>query len=233
MAVSDELRIIADRAGRELHDIHDYFEHSRFAWQAVETLVAEGRPTSLQNDTTGTTVDGAGLVARTPRYIITYLSAFTFRHAVSIFEVFLFDFLDSLLMHNPWQFADRHVEVRTVLEAGSRQDILSAIVRKQLNELKYDQLREWFLAINRAVRLDCPSDDELETLAEIKAARDILEHNAGIVNELYLRKSGRKARWAAGDRIEIAAAYRLDSWALIQKVVGDIATAAITRLSRP
>ena len=48
-----------------------------------------------------------------------------------------------------------------------------------MNELKYEPLREWFAAINRAVKLDCPTGYEIDALAEIKAARDLLEHNAG------------------------------------------------------
>jgi hypothetical protein len=43
------------------------------------------------------------------------------------------------------------------------------------------------VAINKAVKLDCPTEDEIDALAEIKAARDILEHNAGVVNEIFRR----------------------------------------------
>jgi hypothetical protein len=106
------------------------------------------------------------------------------------------------------------------------------VILRQLNELRYKHLREWFVAVNKAVKLDCPTEDEIGALAEIKAARDILEHNAGVVNEIYLRKAGEKARYGIGDHIEIEDAYHLESWRLIKKVVQDVTIAAIGRLSK-
>ena len=46
---------------------------------------------------------------------------------------------------------------------------------------------------------NAPTEDEIDALAEIKAARDILEHNAGVVNEIYRRKAGKRARYEVGD----------------------------------
>jgi hypothetical protein len=108
----------------------------------------------------------------------------------------------------------------TVLKAADRDEIVSGVILKQLNELKYEQLREWFAAINRAVTLDCPAEDEIDALAEIKAARDILEHNAGVINEIYHRKAGKRARYEVGHHVEIDGTYHLESWRLMKKVVG-------------
>ncbi len=104
---------------------------------------------------------------------------------------------------------------------------------KRLNDLRYENLREWFATLNRAVQLDCPSEDEIDALAEVKAARDILEHNAGVVNDLYLRKAGKKARYTAGEQVEIDDSYHLASWQLIKKVVAEVIAAAIAKLAKP
>jgi len=80
--------------------------------------------------------------------------------------------------------------------------------------------------------LDCPAEEEIDALAEIKAARDILEHNAGVVNEIYLRKAGKRARYGVGDHIELEDAYHLESWTLLKKAVRDVTFAAIARLSK-
>lgn len=147
--------------------------------------------------------------------------------------MFLFEFLHRLLRHNPWQLAKRSLEFEAVLEAGSRDEIISGMLSKQLNELKYDQLREWFVAINKAVKLECPTESAIDTLAEIKAARDVLEHNAGVVNDIYCRKARKKARYAPGDQIEIDDTYHLESWSLIKKVIADVTTAAVAKLATP
>jgi hypothetical protein len=194
MPVTDDLRAIAERADRELDAVHDFFEHSKIVWHSFQILVGEGHKVSAENLATGTHIDQDGLVRLAPQYAREYLATFTFRQFVSAFEAFLFNFLHRLLLHNPWQFSEKQLEFGTVLKAASRDEIVSGVIRKQLNELKYEQPREWFAAVNKAVKLDCPTENEIDALAEIKAARDILEHNAGVVNEIYRRKAGGKAR---------------------------------------
>lgn len=51
------------------------------------------------------------------------------------------------------------------------------------------------------------------------------------MNELYVRKAGKKSRFAVGDRVEIDDDYHLASWKLFKKSVSDLTTAATTRLS--
>jgi hypothetical protein len=231
MHVADELGVIAEQAHRELDAVHDFYEQSKSVWQSFKVFVDQGNSVISQNVATGTIANQGELVALAPRYIREYLATFTFRHFVSTFEAFLFNFLHHLLRHNPWQFAKSRLEFEGVLRAADRDEIISGVITEQLNKLKYDNLREWFVALEKAVTLDCPSADEIEALAEVKAARDILEHNAGLVNEIYLRKSGRKARYAAGDHVEIDDPYHLLSWRLIKKVVSDVSTATVAKFA--
>lgn len=231
MPVTDDLRAIAARTERELDAVHDFFEHSKIVWHSFQIHVEQGHRIAAENPATGTRIDQDDLVRLAPQYTSAYLTTFTFRQFVSVFEVFLFNFLHRLLLHNPWQFSEKQLDFGTILKAASRDEIISDVIRRQLNELRYEHLREWFAAVNKAVRLDCPTEEEIDALAEIKATRDILEHNAGVVNEIYRRKAGKKARYEVGDHIELEDAYHLESWRLIKKVVRDVTSAAIGRLS--
>ena len=231
MAVADDLQSIATRAHRELDSVHDFFEHSKIVWRSFQVLVDEGHKVEAVNLVTKTRIDQDGLVALAPQYTRDYLSTFTFRQFVSAFEAFLFNFLHRLLLKNPWQLAKSQLEFEIVLRAKDRDEVISGMILKQLNELKYNALREWFVAAERAVKLGCPSADEIDTLAEVKATRDILEHNSGVVNDIYRRKAGKKARYAVDDHIEINDTYHLESWRLIKKVVTDVTSAAIAKLS--
>lgn len=231
MPVTDDLRVMAERTESELDSVHDFFEHSRIVWRSFKFHVDQGHKISIDNPATGTLIDQDGLVRLAPHYARVYLTALTFRQFVSAFEAFLFNFLHRLLMHNPWQFSERQLDFGTVLKATSRDDIISGVILRELNELRYKHIREWFAAVNKAVKLDSPAEEEIDALAEIKAARDVLEHNAGIVNEIYRRKAGKKARYEVGDHIELEDAYHLESWRLIKKVVRDVTSAAISRLS--
>jgi hypothetical protein len=232
MPVTDDLQAIAQHADRELDAVHDFFEHSKIVWRSFQILVDEGHKITAENLATGTRIDQDGLVRVAPQYTREYLAAFSFRQFVSAFEVFLFDLLYQLLLHNPWQFSEKQLDFGTVLKAASRDEIVSGVIQRHLNDLKYAHLREWFAAVNKAVKLDCPDEGEIDALAEIKAARDILEHNAGVVNEIYLRKAGKRARYAVGEHVELDDAYHLASWRLMKKVVRDVTSAAIGRLSK-
>src|SRR5262245_15323876 len=232
MALEDDLRAIADSANRDLDAVNDFFEHSKFVWLSFQTLVDAGHRVQTRNLATGTTIDQDGLLRLASHYQREYLTTLTFRQFVSTFEMFLFRFLHRLLLHNPRQFGQSPVPFEVVLNARDREEIISGVILKQLNDLKYEQLREWFTALNKAVKLGCPTKDEIDRLAEIKATRDVLEHNAGVVNETYVRKAGRKARYAPGDHVEVDDTYHLESWQLMKKVVADIAAASVSKLAR-
>lgn len=120
-----------------------------------------------------------------------------------------------------------------MLKAKDRDEVIAGVLAKQLNELKYENVRAWFEALDGAVKLGCPTADEIDALAEIKATRDILEHNAGVINDIYVRKAGKQARYVAGDQAEIDDNYHLGNWRLLKKLVADLTAAATARLAKP
>ena len=64
-----------------------------------------------------------------------------------------------------------------------------------------------------------------EPTANIKATRDILVHNRGMANAIYVSKSGGSARYTYGERLEIPGPYFLASWKLLAKVIRDLTDA--------
>jgi hypothetical protein len=100
----------------------------------------------------------------------------------------------------------------------------------ELNEIKYRSLKEWFDFLGETVNLGCPTEEEIEQLAEIKVSRDILVHSNGVVNETYTRKAGDRARFAPRQMLDIPEPYHRESWLLIKKIINDIAGAAVQRI---
>jgi hypothetical protein len=231
MDLGTDLQAIAGRARSNLDAVMDFVDHSKVVWEAFVQSVGQGHTTSFHSPITGTLIDQHGLVSLASQYQNKYLATFAFRQAVSTFETFLFEFLHRVLLHNPWQFASKRLEFEVVLKAKDRDEVVSDVLAKQLNELKYEKLRDWFDFLSKAVKLPGPSDDEIDSLAEIKATRDLLEHNSGLVNDTYLRKAGKKARFPLGAPAEIDEPYHLESWRLIRKVVNDITTAATAKFT--
>ena len=117
-----------------------------------------------------------------------------------------------------------------VLKAPDKSAIVLTVVDKELNELKYERLADWFAYLERLANLGCPTADEIEKLAEIKASRDILVHNSGIANATYASKAGTRARYRDGEKLEIPEQYHRASWETINKVVRDVSAAAIGKV---
>jgi hypothetical protein len=64
----------------------------------------------------------------------------------------------------------------------------------------------------------------------MKAARDCLEHNRGLVGRDYMDKAGDFARFAEGDAVQVDEPYLLGCFVLMRDVVQVMATAAVRRL---
>jgi hypothetical protein len=229
MVLADDIRDLAGRSLAALDDCHDYFTHTKVVWRLLQQIVGEGRKFTLLNKTTGTVIDQQALVNLTQRYVTDYLASFTFQHFVSLFEEFFFDLLHLGLVADPGSLAKKQLEFGIVLKAPDRAAITHAVVDKELNELKYERVTDWFEYLEKLVKLGCPTTDEMEKIAEIKASRDILVHNKGMVNASYLLKAGKRARYKEGERLKIPEPYHRESWQTIGKVIRDISDAAIKK----
>ncbi len=233
MAIADEIDVLAKRTKNDLDDLHNFGEHIDLIWAHFKLWVDQGNALTFENVRTRTKVTERGLVDRYARYRTTYLHGLGFVQLTTVFEAFVFDFLRLLLTNDTRHLAQRkQIEVGVVLAASDKEAIVWHIVNRELNELKYDRPKAWFDYLNKVVKLGCPTEDQIEQVAEMKAARDLLIHNSGVVNAIYLDKAGLKARYALDEKVVIDRAYFDDCWVLAKRLVDDIAAAAKGRLSK-
>jgi hypothetical protein len=165
-------------------------------------------------------------------YVGRYLNESVFQHFIALFEDFVFEFLRLWLSAYPGGIpnkAKKQVDLAMVIDAPNRESILQFMIARELNELKYERPKTWFRYLNDRVKLGCPSDEQIDRLAEIKASRDILAHNRGVVNPTYLEKAGKYARYELGQRLEIPEPYLHDAGSLIRDLVQDIASTAMAK----
>jgi hypothetical protein len=229
MPLADEIRDLSTRTLSALAASHDYFTYSKRVWRLLSDDVKAGRTLSFRNQTTRTAVDEQTLVDRSQLYVTDYLAAFSFQHFVSLFEDYVFGLLRLWLAAYPASLTKKQIDMGAVLRASDKSAIVLAVVDKELNELKYERLADWFAYLDRLVRLGCPTAAEIEALTEIKASRDILVHNNGIANATYVAKAGPRARYRDGDRLEIPEPYHRTSWEAITSVVRAISAAAVAK----
>ena len=232
MALADEIEALAKRTLSALKASHDYYAYSESVWRLLPQIVDEGRKFTFQNLTTGTEVDEQVLLELAQSYVADYLMSSTFQHFVSLFEDFFFELLRCWLAAYPATLSKKQVEMGAVLKAPDKTAIVLTVVDRELNELKYKRMSDWFAYLDRLANLGCPTADEIESIAEIKAARDVLVHNSGVANETYVSKAGSRARYGDGEKLEIPEQYHRASWEMINKVVRDVSAAAMGKARR-
>jgi hypothetical protein len=222
VALVDDIRQLGANVRNALGPMLDYHYQSLNAWELVVADVAAGRQFTVQNAVTGLVADQTQIASRVPRYLEGYLIPATFQQIISSFEAFFFDLLGLWLTAHPGSLYRRQVDLETILTAGDNSAILRGVIERELNDLKYRRIADWFDFLRKLVSIPGPSDDEAVALAEAKASRDILVHNKGVVNAVYVAKSGKTARYSAGDLLELPDPYFRATAELIDKVIANL-----------
>ncbi|WP_284381187.1 hypothetical protein [Litoribrevibacter albus] len=149
-----------------------------------------------------------------------YLDFLVHQQQVSLFEHSFFDLLKILLLDKPERLSKKkQIDYGAIIEADCIDDLISKLVERELNEIKYKNVSEWFNYLEKLIGLLNIEKSELERISEAKASRDIIVHNAGIVNEIYIKKSGDAARFNVGENIDVSGHYTRDTWIIFLDVL--------------
>jgi hypothetical protein len=229
MSLSENIQNLRDRTLTELTAAHDYYADTQISWQIVHRSVSDGHRFIAHNPATGTRKSQDKLVTRSHEYVTVQLVEATFQQFITIFEAFFFDLLRHWLTAFPQSLGKRTLDFKTILDAPDKEALTFQIVGRELNDVLYGRPSDWFEYLDGKVRLGCPTTEEIARLSEAKATRDILVHNRGVVNSLYLSKAGPLARYPLGERVELSAAYHRGVWDLLRKLVADLSDAALLK----
>jgi len=226
MPLAHDITTIRDRALTELNAAHDYYADTKIAWQLVERLIAGGRKLRIRNKTTGTVTTEAELTGRVRGYVAERLAEATFQTFLAVFEAFLGDLLRARLRAEPkYLMPTEPVDFPTIHAAPDKAAVIDFVVERKVQGLFYKRPADWLKFADDKLGLGCPTADEVERLAEAKATRDVLIHNRGVANEVYVDKSGRRARFRVGDRVDVPEPYHREVWELLRKVVAELSDA--------
>ena len=228
MALADDIRALGARTKAALVAVTDYHYQSIAAWERMVREAKQGAPFNVTNPIHGTTADQTEIAGKADDYIKTYLTPATFQQFVTIFEAFFFDLLALWLAAHPGSLYRKQVELETVL-ALDRDAVLQGVIGRELNDVKYRRVADWFEYLRKLVKAAVVTDDEVAQLAEIKASRDILVHAQGVVNAVYVAKAGANSRYEAGDILELPEPYFRASSDLLEKLTADVTAAAASK----
>lgn len=129
---------------------------------------------------------------------------------VSRTEAFLLECLNIAIVRYPQKLtilADRAgIPVDLFLEHEDRGVILERYIASRCEALMFAKPKDYLELFKKVLTIDLDADP-LSDYLEIKASRDIIVHNLGEINKLYLDKAGDKARGAEGDELVIDKTY--------------------------
>jgi hypothetical protein len=116
---------------------------------------------------------------------------------------------------------DRKVSLDEILEAPDLNELISGIIERRLTSVFYASPQQYFGYIEQVLAFELPEDIKTD-YAEVKATRDVLVHNSGIVNSLYIRKAGAKARAPKEELIPLDDRYFSESIRCMKRTVARV-----------
>lgn len=117
----------------------------------------------------------------------------------------------------------KSIDVAEVVDSKSKGDIIEKIIEKRLISLFYAKPAVQFDYIQQVIGVDI-QDDKKNAWIELKATRDIIVHNSGIINGVYIQKCGGLSRGRIGEHIEINEAYYEQALTLSKSLIGRVCT---------
>lgn len=225
-------RALGAQATTQIEKLQDFHVLTGHSYGRYKEMVEAGHVTgSVTNVRTNSSMKVDEVASLLMTYLDDELPSVVIYQIISSFEWFFFEFLAQLLRHNPHASAqDRHVTVKEVIDAPDKGALLERIIDMELQKLRFKRVEEWFEYLSRVINLPDLQAEDIGRLAELKATRDILAHNAGVANEIYLTKAGDNARAEAGNPLPITRPYLYDSADFVKRLISTLSEAAAARL---
>lgn len=151
---------------------------------------------------------------------------------IAHFESFLGQVIREILAEHPRKLLmslqgfqpQKDVPVGVVLDTDpedAKDDIVEWVIERTVTGLFYAAPKvyiDYLTKIGGIVSGETEFDDYLE----IKATRDLIVHNSGVINDVYLSKAGEKARGTAGQLAMIDQKYFNHSISILKRLSGII-----------
>jgi len=148
-----------------------------------------------------------------------------FMYSVSIFDAFLQDLLTATFVARPETLrSGKQITYEKVLQLSDRGMLLQYLADRETLEISYKSIRDQIEYFRQrfGVRIQFAGDN-LSQLEEIHARRNLLAHNAGIVNSIYREKVPRSRR-RVGSRVIVERSYWLRASRTLDTVASQIAS---------
>lgn len=128
---------------------------------------------------------------------------------VSRVEAFIQECLVIAISSQPQKLsiiAKAGIPIDLFLEHENRATLLERFIAMRCQELMFAKPSDYLAKVSQVLSIEIP-DEVIKNYIELKATRDLLVHNQGLINDLYVHKAGEKARGQIGDELAIDEKY--------------------------
>ena len=232
MTIIQEIAILGRESINQIEALQDFHVFTGYSYDRFRKMVEAGHVLgTVTNARTQTNVQVTELAETLLVYLDNDLPRVILYQAVSNFETFFFTFLSLLLTNNAHPLArNRQVSVDEVLGHPTKDSLVSALIDRELHEVQYKNVQGWFAYLARVMKIPDVDDAQIGRLAEAKASRDVLAHNAGVANEIYRHKSGHLARAGVGEPLPVTRLYVYDTSDFLKDLISRLTKGAVDRL---
>lgn len=147
---------------------------------------------------------------------------------IDAFQRYLTKMLSRIYTERPETLkTSEKVEVQEVLNFKNMEDFVSYIAEKRVLALSYKGMREIleFLENTHGLKIDC-HNSKLATATERIEVRNIVVHNAGIVNDLFLKRT-KRSDLISGQRFPLSMEYFINTQQDLRDVAESIDNAIL------
>jgi hypothetical protein len=128
---------------------------------------------------------------------------------VSRVEAFIQECVVVAIRDQPKKLAilgDKGIPPELFLEHESRNDLLENVIALRCQDLMFGKPADYLAKVGKVLSIEI-DEEIINTFIEMKASRDVIIHNQGEINRLYVDKAGDKKRGDLGDELVIDADY--------------------------
>jgi hypothetical protein len=116
--------------------------------------------------------------------------------------------------------ACREMSAKDIIDAEDKDALMDKVIQEHLEQVFRQRPSLYMSYLVRIIGLQ--EDKSFLDYYEVAATRDLIVHNNGTINRLYIEKSGKKARGVDGARLEVDKRYFYRSLAKMKRVSGAI-----------
>ncbi len=107
---------------------------------------------------------------------------------------------------------EKNIVFNTISNLKSIKQIEQQLIHNEVDNIMRGNAQSWFTYLNEKLKIDFNEVKHLESkVFEVFLRRNLIVHNGGIVNDVYLSKVSTHSKYKNGEKVKVTKKYLLDS----------------------